>query len=64
MRRLLSEAEKAGVAARIRVVECARCPGDIVEVVVRDETDINGEPVYSVLRTPGHAFMQVGCKFG
>ena len=51
MRRRLTDEEKASVRDRVAAVEAARFPDYFVSVTVQDETDENGNPVWSVLKT-------------
>jgi hypothetical protein len=51
MRRRLSEEEKASVRDRLLAVESARFPDNIVSIMVNDETDDNGDPIWSVLKS-------------
>lgn len=51
MRRRLSEEEKASIRDRVHAVESARFPDHIVSIMVNDETDENGDPVWSVLKS-------------
>lgn len=64
MKRRLSDTEKRKIREEHHAVECARSPGYFVDIIVRDETDDNGDPVLSVLRSREYANIQIGCKFG
>lgn len=51
MKRRLSEEEKSRVRDRLLAVESARYPDHIVSIMVNDETDENGDPVWSAMKS-------------
>lgn len=70
MKRRLSEEEKLRVRDRQTAIESARHPYHTVSVLVADETDGDGNPVWSVMKLsedPGWGrtpfLMPSGCKW-
>lgn len=64
MKRRLTEDEKRRVRDRCRALESARYPGYFVDIIVNDETDENGEAVWSSLKTREYEAMHVTCRLG
>jgi hypothetical protein len=64
MRRRLTDEEKRRVCDTQRAVESARFPGYFIDIIVSDETDDNGDPIWSALKSREYEEMQIGCKFG
>ncbi|WP_095084850.1 hypothetical protein [Mesorhizobium sophorae] len=51
MKRHLTDEEKARVCDRLTAIEGAKYPDHIVSVMVGNETDDNGDPVWSVVKS-------------
>jgi hypothetical protein len=51
MKRHLTDEEKARVCDRLTAIEGAKYPDHIVSVMVSNETDDNGDPVWSVVKS-------------
>ena len=51
MKRHLTDEEKARVCDRLTAIEGAKYPDHIVSVMVNNETDDNGDPVWSVVKS-------------
>jgi len=51
MKRHLTDEEKARLADTLAAVESARYPDHVVSVMVNNETDDNGNPVWSVVKS-------------
>ena len=51
MKRHLTDEEKARVRDRLTAIEGAKYPDHIVSVMVNNETDDNGDPVWSVVKS-------------
>ena len=51
MKRHLTDQEKARVRDRLTAIEGAKYPDHIVSVMVNNETDDNGDPVWSVVKS-------------
>ena len=64
MKRRLTDDEKMRVRDKQRAVESARYPGYFIDIMVNDETDDSGDPIWSSLRSREYEEMQVGCKCG
>ena len=60
MKRRLSEEEKARIRDTQSAVESARFPRYFIDIIVNNETDENGDPVWSVLKSREYSEMQVG----
>lgn len=71
MKRRLTEDEKRDIRDRQTAIEGARNPYHTVFILVNDETDEHGDPIWSVLKESdenlaiGHSplLMSTGCKW-
>ena len=64
MKRKLTETEKQRIRDTQHAIESARSPGYCIDIIVSDETDDNGAPIWSALKSREYEEMQIGCKFG
>ena len=64
MKRRLTDDEKMHIRDKQQAVESARYPGYFIDIIVNDETDDRGDPIWSALKSREYEEMQIGCKFG
>ena len=64
MKRRLTDDEKRRIRDKQHAVESARYPGYFIDIIVNNETDDRGDPIWSALKSREYEELQTGCKLG